>query len=103
MKDQGTNLGKGRVINPGGILILGQEQDSFGGEFSHSQSLQGMLSNVNIWNVSLSPKQVREMSQMCQLDEAPNDRVLQWLDFVNGTRKGGVRLVKTSPCKIESK
>ncbi|XP_022807114.1 uncharacterized protein LOC111344167 [Stylophora pistillata] len=101
MKDQGTNLGKGRVINPGGILMLGQEQDSFGGEISHSQSLQGMLSNVNIWNVSLSSKQVREMSQMCLLDEAPNDRVLQWLDFVNGARKGGVRLVKTSPCKIE--
>lgn len=99
MTDQGTNLGKGRVITPGGLLMLGQEQDSLGGGFSRSQSFQGMLSNFNIWNVTLSSEHVRKMSQKCIIDEASNDRVFQWQDFVDGSRKGEVRLVKASPCK----
>lgn len=103
MTDQGTNLGKGHVITPGGFLMLGQEQDSLGGGFSRSQSFQGMLSNFNIWNVTLSSEHVRKMSQKCIIDEASNDRVFQWQDFVDGSRKGEVRLVKASPCKtIES-
>ncbi|XP_058941920.2 uncharacterized protein [Pocillopora verrucosa] len=103
MTDQGKNLGKGHVITPGGFLMLGQEQDSLGGGLSRSQSFQGMLSNFNIWNVTLSSEHVRKMSQKCIIDEASNDRVFQWQDFVDGSRKGEVRLVKASPCKtIES-
>lgn len=88
MTDQGTNLGKGHVITPGGFLMLGQEQDSLGGGFSRSQSFQGMLSNFNVWNVTLSSEHVRKVSQKCIIDEASNDRVFQWQDFVDGSRKG---------------
>ena len=75
--------------------MLGQEQDSVGGGFDPDQSFQGMLTNVNIWNQSLTAEQIEKMSKLCLLDEATEHKVYEWLDFVN---KGGVRLIKPSPC-----
>ncbi|XP_077197283.1 C-reactive protein-like [Paroedura picta] len=39
-------------------IILGQEQDSFGGGFDTSQSYVGEISEVNMWGRALSPDEV---------------------------------------------
>ena len=75
--------------------MLGQDQDSVGGDFQTSQSFQGMLSNVNIWDHVLSEAQITEMSTSCVLDEWNEANVYKWRDFL---RQGGTKLVKPSSC-----
>ncbi|XP_062866943.1 uncharacterized protein LOC134329592 [Trichomycterus rosablanca] len=39
-------------------IILGQEQDSYGGSFDSTQSFVGMLTDVHMWDSVLSPDQI---------------------------------------------
>ncbi|KAB5523594.1 hypothetical protein PHYPO_G00154420 [Pangasianodon hypophthalmus] len=39
-------------------IILGQEQDSYGGGFDTAQSFVGMLTDVHMWDSVLSPDQI---------------------------------------------
>ncbi|XP_042346718.1 C-reactive protein-like [Plectropomus leopardus] len=41
------------------IIILGQEQDSYGGGFAIDQSFVGMLSDVHMWDYVLSPCEIK--------------------------------------------
>ena len=75
--------------------MLGQDQDSVGDRFVSDQSFQGMLSNVNIWDLVLDSTQIGKLSKSCLLDEASDRKVYKWLDFL---REGGVALVNPSPC-----
>ncbi|XP_078353573.1 uncharacterized protein LOC144638230 [Oculina patagonica] len=96
LSDQGTSFKRGHTIRQGGTLVLGQEQDSVGGDFESVQSFQGMLSNVNVWNNVLSAAQITEMSTSCQLDEWNAANVYKWTTFL---RQGGAKLLKPSPCE----
>ncbi|MBN2389765.1 MAG: hypothetical protein JXR84_03515 [Anaerolineae bacterium] len=51
-------LAAGRMIHPGGALVLGQEQDSVGGGFEVMQAFSGTLDHVCMWNVMLSPVEI---------------------------------------------
>lgn len=75
--------------------MLGQEQDSVGGDFQASQSFQGMLSDVNVWDRVLPAAQIKDMSQSCLPDERNEGNVYKWTDFL---RQGGPKLVEPSPC-----
>ena len=97
---KGGKIRRGHTIRDAGSLVLGQEQDSVGGGFDTDQSFQGMLSNVNIWNKVLTDEQIETMSTSCDLDEASDRKVYDWLDFLY---KGGATLVKPSPCKPVAK
>ena len=96
VKQEGTSFKKGYRIRRGGTLVLGQDQDSIGGEFDTSQSFQGMLSDVNVWDRVLLATQIKEMSQSCLPDERNEGNVYQWTDFL---RQGGPKLVEPSPCE----
>uniref|UniRef100_A0A0B8RX63 Pentraxin family member n=1 Tax=Philothamnus irregularis TaxID=1899461 RepID=A0A0B8RX63_9SAUR len=52
-------LKKGYTISPKASIVLGQDQDSFGGDFDVNQSFVGEISDVNLWPWVLSPVQVR--------------------------------------------
>lgn len=41
------------LICKGSIMVLGQEQDEFGGGFNHMQSFSGSIAQFNIWNYIL--------------------------------------------------
>ena len=96
LKKEGTNLKRGHTIRSGGTLVLGQEQDSVGGGFDADQSFQGMISNVNMWNLVLTDDQVEKMSKSCLLEEASDRKVYKWLDFL---REGLARMIKQSSCE----
>ncbi|KAL9983773.1 hypothetical protein ACROYT_G005997 [Oculina patagonica] len=96
LKQRRTNFKRGYTIKQGGTWVLGQEQDAVGGGFETSQSFQGMLSNVNIWNKVLTDAKIKEMSGSCLLDEIDDGNVYKWLDFLS---EGGAKLVKPTPCK----
>ncbi|NEO84076.1 MAG: cyanobactin biosynthesis system PatB/AcyB/McaB family protein [Spirulina sp. SIO3F2] len=61
-----TTLAKGAVLDSQGILVLGQEQDSYGGSFDTSQAFQGQISEVRVWNDVRTPEEIKAlMSQRC--------------------------------------
>ena len=95
VKQEGTSFKKGHAIREGGTLVLGQDQDHVGGGFQADQSLQGMLSYVNVWDRVLGTLQIEEMSLSCLPDKGNEGNVYKWNDFL---RQGGVKLVKPSPC-----
>ncbi|XP_054843178.1 serum amyloid P-component-like [Eublepharis macularius] len=52
------SLMKGHVIVTEAYILLGQEQDSFGGSFDINQSLVGEITDVYMWDRVLSPEEV---------------------------------------------
>jgi hypothetical protein len=94
--EQGTNFRKGYTIRQGGTLTLGQEQDSVGGDFDETQSFQGMLSNINIWDLVLTATPIEHMATSCLWGEGDAGKVYRWLDFI---RQEGAAIVEPSPCK----
>ncbi|TSK18011.1 Peroxiredoxin-1 [Bagarius yarrelli] len=51
-------LRAGSTLNGVPKIILGQEQDSYGGKFDATQSYVGMLTDVHMWDSVLSPDQI---------------------------------------------
>ncbi|KAK5905697.1 hypothetical protein CgunFtcFv8_001628 [Champsocephalus gunnari] len=58
----GDNLAAWHPIKPGGVIILGQEQDVVGGRFDAGQAFVGELSQVNIWDRVLKPVEIQSMA-----------------------------------------
>ncbi|KAM7392103.1 hypothetical protein PAMP_022738 [Pampus punctatissimus] len=56
-KDMGSGTDTSRDIYANGILILGQDQDSFGGNFT--EPFVGNITDLNVWNMSLEMRHVR--------------------------------------------
>ncbi|XP_029907584.1 neuronal pentraxin receptor b [Myripristis murdjan] len=62
MKGRGEGLAAWHPIKPGGVLILGQEQDTLGGRFDATQALVGELSQFNLWDRVLKPVEVAALA-----------------------------------------
>ncbi|XP_037536700.1 adhesion G-protein coupled receptor D2 [Nematolebias whitei] len=58
--DMGSDTDIRRDIYGDGILILGQDQDSFGGDFT--EPFFGNITDLNVWNVSLEARHVRTLN-----------------------------------------
>uniref|UniRef100_A0A8C2DQN9 Pentraxin 4, long n=1 Tax=Cyprinus carpio TaxID=7962 RepID=A0A8C2DQN9_CYPCA len=54
----GSKFQKGYEIPPGGSMILGQEQDSIGGDFDEAEAFVGRLAGFALWTRILSPGEV---------------------------------------------
>ena len=80
------------MIRGGGILVLGQEQDSVGGSFDAKQSFIGELTGVNIWDHLIMEQEIMRMSKSC-LSGVGN--VFQWSNFKLHL-KGSVRMITPS-------
>ncbi|KAM4578211.1 adhesion G protein-coupled receptor D2 isoform 2-T2 [Fundulus diaphanus] len=59
-KDMGYGTDMDRDIHGDGILILGQDQDSFGGNFT--EPFFGNITDLNVWNISLETRHVRALN-----------------------------------------
>jgi len=92
----GLGLKTGHVINKKGILVIGQEQDSFGGRFDPTQSYIGELTDLNMWNRVLSADEILKLSKSCH---GVTGNVKKWSDFKVGLR-GDVRVISPSACEI---
>ncbi|XP_034025614.1 adhesion G-protein coupled receptor D2 [Thalassophryne amazonica] len=55
-KDMGSGRDTPRDIHGDGILVLGQDQDSFGGNFT--EPFVGNITDMNVWNTYLEPRHV---------------------------------------------
>ncbi|KAM3859493.1 neuronal pentraxin-2b [Diretmus argenteus] len=72
----GDSLAAWHPIKPGGVIILGQEQDAVGGRFDAGQAFVGELSQVNIWDRVLKPVEIQSMAN-CTAYTPGN--VVSWL------------------------
>jgi hypothetical protein len=68
-------LRKGYSVGAQSKIILGQEQDSFGGRFDAKQSLVGEIWDVYLWDHVLPPK---EMSDWCY-----SSNLLNWQALIH--------------------
>uniref|UniRef100_A0A3B3UB98 Si:dkey-14o18.2 n=1 Tax=Poecilia latipinna TaxID=48699 RepID=A0A3B3UB98_9TELE len=57
-KGSGQNLSAWNPIKPGGIFMLGQEQDTMGGRFDITQSFLGELSDLQFWSRVLTANEI---------------------------------------------
>ncbi|XP_067859867.1 neuronal pentraxin-2-like [Heptranchias perlo] len=73
----GENLAPWHPIKAGGVLILGQEQDTVGGRFDATQAFVGELSHFNIWDRILTTDDIRSMAN-CSANLAGN--IIPWID-----------------------
>ncbi|KAM6956997.1 neuronal pentraxin receptor a [Aplochiton taeniatus] len=88
LRGEGHGLAPWHHIRPGGVLILGQEQDTLGGGFDSSQALVGELSQVGLWDRALTPAQVSSLARCGAVEQG---RVVHWtgrdLEVHGGARK----------------
>ncbi|KAE8587865.1 hypothetical protein XENTR_v10022156, partial [Xenopus tropicalis] len=52
---------KGYKVNANPIIIIGQEQDSYGGKFEAAQSLVGEISDVHMWDRVLTSQELMDV------------------------------------------
>ncbi|XP_029014454.1 neuronal pentraxin-2 [Betta splendens] len=67
LRGEGRALAAGHHVRPGGVLVLGQEQDSVGGGFDASQALVGELSQVGLWDRVLTSAQVASLARCSRI------------------------------------
>ena len=96
LQDSGSGLKTGYRIQTYGILTIGQDQDSLGGDFDASQSYVGELTDLNMWNKVLNASEVNNLSNSCN---GGRGNVKKWSDFKVGIR-GDVRVVSPSACEV---
>ncbi|XP_053552110.1 C-reactive protein [Bombina bombina] len=68
-------LKKGFSIDAQTSIILGQEQDSFGGGFDIKQSFVGEITDVHMWDYVLQPKDIHKVLVN---DKNVNGNVISW-------------------------
>ena len=80
LEDQGVYFQKGYILTAGGIVVLGQDQDSFGGGFNTNDAFVGELTELNMWGRVLSEGDIAAQFENCSI---PNGSVLAWPFFKN--------------------
>jgi hypothetical protein len=69
-----------------GTLVLGQEQDSLGGDFASIDAFVGSLTQFNIWDEEFSLNDIESMRVSC---EELRGNVVAWPD-VQGSLHGNL-------------
>jgi hypothetical protein len=82
----------GRKITSGGVLILGQDQDTVGGGFQISQTFGGEIYRLQISKKKISAEEVVGMYKagICDYPADSQDIVMDWEDFLDAKRYGKV-------------
>ncbi|XP_076362747.1 sushi, von Willebrand factor type A, EGF and pentraxin domain-containing protein 1-like isoform X2 [Tachypleus tridentatus] len=84
----GTGVQTGKPIPGNGTFVIGQDQDSIGGNFSPLEAFQGNISRINVWNRILTKS---EIQQLCKFKDNLPGRIKAWPDFLQNV-KGNVQL-----------
>ncbi|XP_036433854.1 pentraxin fusion protein-like [Colossoma macropomum] len=67
---------KNHKVQSGGAVILGQDPDSYLGDFVEKQSFVGEISDVNLWDYVLTGDQIMNFNEKVWTGPEPN--VLNW-------------------------
>ncbi|KAL3867863.1 hypothetical protein ACJMK2_040709 [Sinanodonta woodiana] len=93
--DDGHDLANGQTIKGGGEFIIGQEQDSLGGDFSSVESFIGQLTQLNMWDYELPLTEIESLRFSCKKKLG---NVIAWSD-VTSAMKGSLSDSPAEFCK----
>ncbi|OCT83273.1 hypothetical protein XELAEV_18025810mg [Xenopus laevis] len=63
------------TVRSGGIVLLGQDQDSYGGDFDKTQSFVGQIKDLKMWNKVLP---LRSLKSLFKGREIGNGNIFDW-------------------------
>ncbi|XP_034566945.1 pentraxin fusion protein-like isoform X2 [Notolabrus celidotus] len=69
---------KGYTVQAGGKVILGQDPDTYLGNFDINQSFVGEISDVDLWDSVLSYSSIRDLVHWERTSTSPWANVLNW-------------------------
>ncbi|KAK7886378.1 hypothetical protein WMY93_025999 [Mugilogobius chulae] len=92
-KPSAMKLGGNLHISGTILIVLGQDQDSYGGSFDKARCFTGMITDVHMWDYILSPHHIDNYSQKFNF---PTGNVLDWNSIEFQTR-GSVLIQKKQP------
>ena len=79
------------TVPSGGTVVIGQDQDSVGGEFGKGDAFgPGEVTQVNLWGTVLSASDIASQHANCTMKSG---LIHSWAQFENGT-KGLVQIIK---------
>nr|XP_046256372.1 neuronal pentraxin-1 [Scatophagus argus] len=93
-RGSGINLSPWHPIKPGGVFILGQEQDTLGGRFDATQSFVGEMSDVHMWSHVLTASDIYSLASC---GSHLRGDVIAWSD-TEVELHGGVSRYPFDPC-----
>ncbi|XP_059196108.1 neuronal pentraxin-1 [Centropristis striata] len=93
-RGSGINLSPWHPIKPGGVFILGQEQDTLGGRFDATQSFVGEMSDVHLWSHVLTASDIYSLASC---GSHLRGDVIAWSETEVELR-GGVAKYPFDPC-----
>ncbi|XP_013773023.1 C-reactive protein 1.1-like [Limulus polyphemus] len=76
-----TLVSKNKEVRPGGMVVLGADQDSVGGGFKVTETLQGELADLHLWDEVLDEDQISILpSSSCtrQSDLESHGNLIDW-------------------------
>ncbi|KAL4616684.1 neuronal pentraxin-1-like [Arapaima gigas] len=93
-RGSGENLSAWHPIKPGGVFILGQEQDTLGGRFDATQAFVGEISDLQLWSHMLTS---HDIYNMATCGSHMTGDVIAWTESVVELH-GGVTKYPFDPC-----
>ncbi|KAM4600692.1 uncharacterized protein ACJ7VT_020596 [Polymixia lowei] len=93
-RGSGENLSAWHPIKPGGVFILGQEQDTLGGRFDATQSFVGEISDLQMWSHVLT---AGDIYSLASCSSHLSGDVIAWSE-TEVELHGGVTKYPFDPC-----
>ncbi|XP_070552466.1 neuronal pentraxin-2-like [Ptychodera flava] len=76
-EENSTSNPNPKMIQGGGVLIFGQDQDEVGGGFSLHQAFEGSLTEFNLWNRFITKQEIGTLMQSTCAMEYENS-IISW-------------------------
>nr|XP_023685834.1 neuronal pentraxin-1-like [Paramormyrops kingsleyae] len=93
-RGSGENLSAWHPIKPGGVFILGQEQDTLGGRFDATQAFVGEISDLQLWSRMLKSHEIYDRAAC---GSRLTGDIITWAESVVELH-GGVTKYPFDPC-----
>lgn len=77
------------TVRPGGIVILGQDQDELGNGFDKSQSYIGKIKDLNMWKKVLSLRSIKSVFKGTEIQKG---EIFDWSNL-SYSKRGNVEVV----------
>ncbi|KZC10086.1 Sushi, von Willebrand factor type A, EGF and pentraxin domain-containing protein 1 [Dufourea novaeangliae] len=95
LRDNGSRLAKGTIVQGNGTLVIGQEQDRVGGGFSESESFLGKITLLDVWSTVLTATDVLHLFNTC---DKYHGNVIAWSQ-VQEHAHGDVAILNSPFCR----
>lgn len=94
---RGNGLNSSDSIGPGGLFIIGQEQNTFGGSFKKDESFSGSITELHIWDRVLHSSEIDRMEKECS--PISSGLVFKWSGATIAVKPSGMKLWRNKPCQ----